>query len=674
MFGGSNTSFNFGQQPTATTSATAFGTTFASPQQSSTTFGGNIFGGQTANITGTPQQQQSSSLFGQPTSTPIATATGQPQQTGGIGGFNFSSPTNTFGIGFNQPQQQLVTTQSSSSGFAFGSTAQPTAFSFASPTQQQQLQQPTVAVQPTVSSIISPQTNQPSLFGGQPAINTSAPTSSSSFLSGGLFGTKTTATSATVGFSNFGTTSFGLNLGNANTAAVASQPQPQQSVLFGQPLTSTTSSTFGVPTTSTVSGSTILGTNQPTTSIGGGGGGIFGAAASTAPSTAGPLSFGGTTSFSRSSIITTTSLPTSGFGFASTTTPATIAPAVSKPFLYPASGIPAITQIQTTTPAAATTSASTFGSSLLTATTTTNTTTSTSATGAVSGFNFGSSQTSNTATTAAAAANPSISKSLFGTTAATTTTTAATTTTASISFGLNSSATITTTSASSSSITAKPNTGFVITPLSSSTTTAAGTATATTTTTITSAPITTATVSSSTAVASTPAQLTFGQLEDQINIWMNELTQFEVDFHEQSQTINSWDSLLISNGQKLIEMDKMIEKLNVSHRGLDHQLDFIIAQQKELEQLLEQVEDNKLDLGANNVNAEREHTYSLIETVHNDLNAIGADLKDFIKKLNETKSTNHDADDPMIRILKILNSHMDVLQWMENQIKNIKVN
>lgn len=504
MFGGSNTSFNFGQQPTATTSATAFGTTlsFASPQQSSTTFGGNIFGGQTANITGTPQQQQSSSLFGQPTSTPIATATGQLQQTGGIGGFNFSSPTNTFGTGFNQPQQQLVTNQSSSSGFAFGSTAQPTAFSFASPTQQQQLQQPTVAVQPTVSSIISPQTNQPSLFGGQPAINTSAPTSSSSFLSGGLFGTKTTATSATVGFSNFGTTSFGLNLGNANTAAVASQPQPQQSVLFGQPLTSTTSSTFGVPTTSTVSGSTILGTNQPTTSIGGGGGGIFGAAASTAPSTAGPLSFGGTTSFSRSS---TTSLPTSGFGFASTTTPATIAPAVSKPFLYPASGIPAITQIQTTTPAAATTSASTFGSSLLTATTTTNTTTSTSATGAVSGFNFGSSQTSNTATTAATAANPSISKSLFGTTAATATTTAATTTTASISFGLNSSATITTTTASSSSITAKPNTGFVITPLSSSTTTA----TATTTTTITSAPITTATVSSSTAVASTPARKLF---------------------------------------------------------------------------------------------------------------------------------------------------------------------
>ena len=108
---------------------------------------------------------------------------------------------------------------------------------------------------------------------------------------------------------------------------------------------------------------------------------------------------------------------------------------------------------------------------------------------------------------------------------------------------------------------------------------------------------------------------------------MNELTQFESDFHSQGQTINSWDSLLISNGQKLIEMKQSIEKLKSAHRGLDHQLDFIIAQQKELEQLLDQIEQNKFEISLNNVNAEREHTYSLIETVNNDLNAIGSDLK-----------------------------------------------
>ncbi|XP_075675919.1 uncharacterized protein LOC113798171 isoform X2 [Dermatophagoides pteronyssinus] len=688
MFGSSNPSFNFGQQPTVTSAPTAFGATpsFASPQ-TSTAFGGSIFGGgQATNVTGTPQQ---SSLFGQPTSTPVATATGQPQQTAGIG-FNFSSPTNTFGSGFNQPQQQQTSTSQSSSGFSFGSTTQPTAFNFTSPTQQQL--QPSAAAQPTLSSILSPQANQPSLFGGQTTVNTSS-SAPSSFLSGGLFGSKTTTAPATGGFSNFGT-SFGSNLGTAVTS------QPQQSSIFGQP-TSTSSlnfgSTFGVPATSAVSG--ILGSNQSTTSIGGGGG-IFGTAASNAVSTtsaplsfggtasfslpstiastaasttAAPLSFGGTTSFSLPSTApstTSTALPTSGFNFSTATTSANSAPAVSKPIQFPAFGVQASTQSTTT---ATTTSTPSFGSSTLIATTTAATTTNTTSTastgGSVPSFNFGSLQTSN----APATTNNATAKTLFGSAA---TTTASTTTTATtISFGLNTSTTAATTSAPSAT---KQSTGFVITPLSTSTTTCSATVPATTTT-ITSTPITTAAVSSANVPTATASiapntQLTFGQLEDQINIWMNELTQFESDFHDQSQTINSWDSLLISNGQKLIDMDKMIEKLNVSHRGLDHQLDFIIAQQKELEQLLEQVEDNKLDLGANNVNAEREHTYSLIETVHNDLNAIGTDLKDFIKKLNETKSTNHDSNDPMIQILKILNSHMDVLQWMENQIKNIKVN
>ncbi|CAG2176230.1 unnamed protein product [Oppiella nova] len=78
-------------------------------------------------------------------------------------------------------------------------------------------------------------------------------------------------------------------------------------------------------------------------------------------------------------------------------------------------------------------------------------------------------------------------------------------------------------------------------------------------------------------------------------------------------------------------------------------------------------------MSANNaVNTEREFTYSLVETVHNDLNGIGTDLKNFIKKLNEMRA-NQDSADPLAQISKILNSHMDALQWIETQIKNIKI-
>ena len=122
--------------------------------------------------------------------------------------------------------------------------------------------------------------------------------------------------------------------------------------------------------------------------------------------------------------------------------------------------------------------------------------------------------------------------------------------------------------------------------------------------------------------------MTFRQLEDQINLWLNELSQLEAEFHIQAQTINSWDSLLINNGLKITQINETLEKLRTDHTRIDHQLDFIIAQQNELEQLLVPIENQKYEISSNNaVNSEREFTYSMVETVHNDLNGIGNDLK-----------------------------------------------
>lgn len=122
--------------------------------------------------------------------------------------------------------------------------------------------------------------------------------------------------------------------------------------------------------------------------------------------------------------------------------------------------------------------------------------------------------------------------------------------------------------------------------------------------------------------------MTFRQLEDQINIWLSELSLLEEEFHLQAQTINTWDSLLINNGTKITQINETLEKLRVDHTRLDHQLDFIMAQQNELEQMLEPIENMKIEINANDsVTAEREFTYSLVETVHNDLHGIGNDLK-----------------------------------------------
>ena len=171
-----------------------------------------------------------------------------------------------------------------------------------------------------------------------------------------------------------------------------------------------------------------------------------------------------------------------------------------------------------------------------------------------------------------------------------------------------------------------------------------------------------------------PTQMTFKQLEGYINVWLNELNQMEADFQTQSQTINSWDSLLVNNGLKITNVNENLDLLKEEYKRIDQQLDFVISQQNELEQLLEPLEKIQVDFNINDTaSTEREFTYSLVDTVSNDLQGIGSELQNFIRKLNETKAS-HDLNDPLSSIGKILNSHIDALQYIEHQISVLKRN
>ncbi len=54
--------------------------------------------------------------------------------------------------------------------------------------------------------------------------------------------------------------------------------------------------------------------------------------------------------------------------------------------------------------------------------------------------------------------------------------------------------------------------------------------------------------------------------------------------------------------------------------------------------------------------------YKLLIEVDNQLKTMSIDLKDIIKRLNET---NVNINDPVVQISKILNAHMDSLNWIE---------
>ncbi|KAH8407729.1 hypothetical protein KR222_011804 [Zaprionus bogoriensis] len=171
----------------------------------------------------------------------------------------------------------------------------------------------------------------------------------------------------------------------------------------------------------------------------------------------------------------------------------------------------------------------------------------------------------------------------------------------------------------------------------------------------------------SAAVANAP-QLSYNQLEEHINKWTLEFEEQEKVFTEQATQINAWDKLLIGNNQKIIELNDAVQKVKNDQQVLDQELEFIATQHKELEESLAPLEKEFINLPR--VDQERSQTYLMVENLDTQLKQMSEDLKEIIDNLNEANK-GQDSTDPIIQIGKILNAHMNSLQWIEAQSTHI---
>ncbi|KAM9499327.1 uncharacterized protein ACWYII_002281 isoform 2-T4 [Salvelinus alpinus] len=184
----------------------------------------------------------------------------------------------------------------------------------------------------------------------------------------------------------------------------------------------------------------------------------------------------------------------------------------------------------------------------------------------------------------------------------------------------------------------------------------------------TTAPITGIATTITTVTASAPPVMSYAQLEGLINKWSLELEDQERHFLQQATQVNAWDRTLVENGEKITSLHREMEKVKLDQRRLDQELDFILSQQKELEDLLspleESVKEQSGTIYMQNADEERERTYKLAENVDAQLKRMSQDLKEIIEHLN-TSCGPADTSDPLQQICKILNAHMDSLQWID---------
>ncbi|XP_077139505.1 uncharacterized protein LOC143804866 isoform X2 [Ranitomeya variabilis] len=175
-------------------------------------------------------------------------------------------------------------------------------------------------------------------------------------------------------------------------------------------------------------------------------------------------------------------------------------------------------------------------------------------------------------------------------------------------------------------------------------------------------------ITAGSAPVSAPAVMTYAQLENLINKWSLELEDQEKLFLHQATQVNAWDRTLIRNGEKITALHQEMEKVKLDQKRLDQELDFILSQQKELEDLLtpleESVKEQSGTIYLQHADEEREKTYKLAENIDAQLKRMAQDLKDVIDHLN-TKAGPGDSSTPLQQICKILNAHVDSLQWID---------
>uniref|UniRef100_A0A8C7LEN6 Nuclear pore glycoprotein p62 n=1 Tax=Oncorhynchus kisutch TaxID=8019 RepID=A0A8C7LEN6_ONCKI len=544
------------------------------------------------------------------------------------GGFNFGQASST-GFSFGAPKTTAATAPAT--GFGMPSAAAPGGgFSFGTPSTPQ-------------APVAAPQSS--GLF-AMPIQGSTNPTG------GFSFGTPAQSSTPAGGGFSFGTPIAKLNLGTP----VASQP-------------ALTGLTMGMATPSSGTGFGLGGgLATQTTAAPAGGGFSFGAAGGlgapvaqtqpqTQPAAAGGLSLG--------TPAEVTQIMGGGFSFGAAKVQATTAPA---PTVTVGGGF----SFGNSTPASLS-----LGTQPTSLTLNSVASTAVPTTTQVGGFAFGVKPSATPAPTATApATQASLGSSLFAVPAST-----AAPATAAITGFLGAAPT---SAAPAATSTAGSTLGFMLKPLgavTATTTAPVGTAAPTTTTGFSlamkpagaigigvTAPITGVATTIATVTASAPPVMSYIQLEGLINKWSLELEDQERHFLQQATQVNAWDRTLVENGEKITSLHREMEKVKLDQRRLDQELDFILSQQKELEDLLspleESVKEQSGTIYMQNADEERERTYKLAENVDAQLKRMSQDLKEIIEHLN-TSSGPADNSDPLQQICKILNAHMDSLQWID---------
>ncbi|KAI1383299.1 Nsp1-like C-terminal region-domain-containing protein [Hypoxylon trugodes] len=183
---------------------------------------------------------------------------------------------------------------------------------------------------------------------------------------------------------------------------------------------------------------------------------------------------------------------------------------------------------------------------------------------------------------------------------------------------------------------------------------------------------------------SSMARLKNKTMDEIITRWATDLSKYQKEFKEQASQVAQWDRLLVENGERIQKLYLETFEAEKGSREIERQIVGIESQQEELESWLDRYE-GEVDAMFNKQvghgeqlagpDQEREKTYKLAEKITEKLDDMGRDLTKMIKEINDisgTLSKGSKPDDPLSQIVRVLNSHLAQLQWIDTNAATLQ--
>ncbi|KAH0541740.1 hypothetical protein FGG08_003832 [Glutinoglossum americanum] len=173
-------------------------------------------------------------------------------------------------------------------------------------------------------------------------------------------------------------------------------------------------------------------------------------------------------------------------------------------------------------------------------------------------------------------------------------------------------------------------------------------------------------------------------MEEILNRWASDLSKYQKEFQNQADKVASWDKLLVENGKKISELYNATFDAERQSTEVERQLSQVESQQEELGGWLDKYEREVDELYTRQVghgdtlqgpDQERERTYKLAEKLNDRLEDMGKDLTSMIEEINNASSSlskSNKSDDPLSQIVRVLNSHLSQLQWIDQNTAAVR--